>query len=1022
MKRKTYSFYLLIAALIIVLLSVTACQNLFNQPETGAQTGKLALSINNTGGRTILPPANTSFTKYALDFYIGQAATPAKSVELTDPSDVVDLNPGTYRLEVTGFVGNNATAKGTINSITISAGQTTNKSVILTPFTGGTVKGIFSWDLTAFTGASSISIVVGTGTPLTTAAGTQQLDADKYTVVFTVVAEGKTITWRSILYIYPGLTSSCVFDPDSANNFTGGGEIGDSFTISGTLADSENDVDAKFYASEVSDIPSPSPLVRSARSLMPLSVESEEVALEGLLEDGSITFKLRGTYNKTTKDYILSAAASFMRYSISGNTQTEESSAVVQIKAGSNWLSFTVSEVTVESNETNEAAPEITGTVEEDTLDDGIPKDMWGVWWGLESLQKSKDDIVQPRDYYYVLDAYTIKQYVNRHGIWNLESYTCFFEGATVENGIAKGRVEFNYTDQAAIDNSTVPAIKNWWINHLIAYAAAKWNTVPGGLAGDSARIAEVLDDANQGWKLWGDASWTAVLNRYKAPAQGDDGPLGTNHVWNSHFGSGTGFSYTAYRNDAYRIYNGQLQFGRYYAANGVDYFDKDPANITGFTKLVWGAAHSRDAGDVPSAPTSQIITGTLANGLTIPAEVTAIMHNEFQEKSDVLQVISGAHWSVLDYNLESFTVAKKVTFDVSMDVWLGTDARIAWQVNQGAYKSQKAYPVIAGSDVSVNPVKVYEAGKWHKIQGQVSDLVVASGRFLYLSAMQILITDTDINAATSLVENEIYLANVEITAILGDDVEQDPPLTITGNLGNYAYPGIYEGSDIVGYDYNRASWGLSGDNLKKAKADDAVLELVFTEVLSSLVIVWGAEGNWWNDKQIVTGGVGVDGVTYNKDTGKLTIELPKALAEFDLFRTASYANLIILNWNVFNINELGMASANLSGTIKAEGNITVQTVFDQDSNLDLYASVNENELTVYLYDENDYGSHTPVKTFKVYINGQLKTGTVTPMDVAYKIDGIDVSALSPGAHSGIIVVTIDSTVLSQKFNFMVTE
>jgi len=723
---------------------------------------------------------------------------------------------------------------------------------------------------------------------------------------------GKTFKFLGIitLVVIIGFGVTACSDPGSGPS--GGIDINEAFTISGSFeTQNEGATDAKFFAK--STVTPTLSWSRNARA-----GELVEVALEGLLEDGDITFKLKGSYNSETKLYMLSAASSFLRYSISGDTSKPDSSeAVVQVREGNSWTSIKISV----SASVDGTPPSIDGSGNvADELAKGIPEEMWGVWWGLDSLEKSKGDIVQPGNYYYMLDAYTIKQYVNRYSIWNLEGYTCFFEGATVENSVAKGRVEFNYTDQNAIDNSADDAIVNWWINHLIAYANSKWGSVPGGTSGDSARIAEVKDNANQGWLLWGDPSWTAVLDRYKAPAQGDDGPLGTNQVWNNLFGPGTGFSYTAYRNDAYRIQNRQLQFGTYYAANGVDYFSDDPSGITNYNNLKWGASHSREKSDAASAlPSSQIVTGT-SGVFTIPSEVTAIKHNNFEGKTDVLQIISGAHWSVLDYHFTPFDAAKKLTFNVSMDVWLKNDARVAWQINQGAYKTQPSYPVVVGSQIASNPATVYEAGKWHKIQVTGLELVVSSGRVLYLSTMQFLASSTNINDPTSLIENEIYIANATIGVTYGDDVAQDPPLDIDGNLGNYAYAGIYENDEIVGYEYNRAVWGLSGENLAMAQADDSVLELVFTEPLTSLNIVWGASVNgWWSLSPLLTGDVTEEGVTYNSATGKLTIELPKVLANFELFKTAEYANLIILNWSVFNINDLGMTSAELTGTLPAE-------------------------------------------------------------------------------------------------------
>ena len=1151
MKKNTNTFYVFVAALITALLSITACQNVFNQPETGTHTGRLALSINNANGRTILPPAGTSFTKYTLDFYLGDSTTPVKSVNWTTSSDIIVLSPGTYRLEVIGFIGETASAFGTVNNIVISTGGTVTKRVILDPYTDGTVQGTFSWDLEAFTDAQAITIVIDEyndetpGNEITVsnanAVAMQELDAGIYSVIFTVVNnDDSIITWRTILYIYPGLTSGCIFNPDDDFTFSGdNGEIGDLFTISGRLADSSNEVDAKFYASVVAD--DPAPMGRSARTLMPLA-ESDEVPLEGLLEDGSVIFNLKGSYNKQTRDYILSAAASFMRYSISGNLETGEAVAIVQIKFMNNWLSFTVSEVEVESNETAETAPEIVvgdDNVVEDTLNDGIPKEMWGVWWGLETLQK--DNLFQPGEYYYVLDAYTIKQYVNRYGLWNLESYTCFFEGATIEviGGMdtAKGRVEFNYTDQEKIDNDPSDEIKNWWINHLIAYAAEKWNTVPGGLSTDSATIAKVKDIANQGWNLWSDPSWTEVLNRYKAPAQGDEGPLGTGSVWNNHFGPGTGFSYTAYRNDAYRINNGYLQFGRYYASNGKDYFDKDPDKITGFDKLVWGASHSRDQNAAAVAPpSSQVVTGSWS-GLTIPGQVMAVKHGIFEEEANVLQVISGAHWSVLYYDLSSY-YAKGVKFtEISMDVWLEKDALVAWQLGNEAGK----YPLLAGKWDAL------EAGQWHTVTmtelAEDSYGIVRSDASLYLSTMQILRDGTA--EGTTYTENTIYIANVVITAevdnevivdalnnidsnmgtseygyisgsererkqarwyledeklnlvknagileiklsgeyspfitlawqdttnyswnpyeIIGTDLNdgvtwnatakilyidlgkaivnrsefmaqpnlvfiiqcyyfdrinelgiisanvKESPLYITGNLGNYSY-GTGE--------YDRAVWGLTGKNLRIAQADDAKLVLEFSKTLSSNIsLVWQAavDGWSWNSTPIYTSGSPVSGVTYNSNT--LTVNLPQVLAKYSDFKTVTdYSNFIIVSYGIENINQLGMTSANLTGTVSNVSGITVKTVFDQDSKLSVMATVNGNTLNVVFTDSNNYGVVQPQRSIQWYLNGNLATGI---QDGENGLN-IPLPTLDPGTYSGTAVVTIGGTVLSQKFNFTV--
>ena len=676
-------------------------------------------------------------------------------------------------------------------------------------------------------------------------------------------------------------------------------DINTAFTISGSFEDTVSGIDAKFYAtSTVSPTLSWS---RNARA----TGELVEVALEGLLEDGDITFKLKGSYNSETKLYMLSAAASFMRYSISGDiSKADSSTAVVQVKSGNTWTSIEVKNVSASVEGT---PPEIDGSGEvEDELANGIPEEMWGVWWGIESLQKSKDDIYQPGSYYYVLDAYTIKQYVNRYNIWNLEGFTCFFEGATVENTVAKGRVEFTYTDQEMIANDTTDAIKNWWINHLVAYAQTKWTSVPGGQSTDSARIAEVLDNANQGWTKWSDSSWTAVLDKYKAPAQGDEGPLGTNQVWNTHFGPGTKFSYIAYRNDAYRIQNGQLQFGGYYATSNNDYFAKDPANITGFTRLKWGARHTRERSDAINAPaTSTPVTGTWGV-LKIPEQVTAIKHNSFEEKDNVLEVTSGAHWSVLDYSLSSY-YGKGVKFTaISMDVWLEKTALVAWQLNNTA--KDVGYPLLAGKWQEL------EAGQWHTVTLDATNAAKGYGvatheGVLYLSTMQFFRQDSSVDE-TTLTENTIYVANVVIAAEVDTSIVVDILTPIESNMGSSEY----------GWENKKqALWKLSGDKLDLLR-NSATLEFTLSKELTSnnLFLGWviAADGYKFHGWPLKYEGAIIDGVTWDSATKKLSVDLAKLIQDRNLLAAQDNIDFFIEDTDATeSINELGIISANLKGT-----------------------------------------------------------------------------------------------------------
>ena len=131
------------------------------------------------------------------------------------------------------------------------------------------------------------------------------------------------------------------------------------------------------------------------------------------------------------------------------------------------------------------------------------------------------------------------------------------------------------------------------------------------------------------------------------------------------------------------------------------------------------------------------IYTGTW-KGLIIPAKNTAHQHTSYQGKSDVLQVTPGDNWSVLEYSLNSFSnQAVKIT--VSMDVWLTTASKVAWQVNNDGY------PVILG-----NTTTNLAAGQWHSLSVTNAPITPETNKTLYLSKDQ-------------LGNNNIYIANFTI-------------------------------------------------------------------------------------------------------------------------------------------------------------------------------------------------------------------------------------------------------------------
>ncbi|MCL1848481.1 MAG: MerR family transcriptional regulator [Clostridiales bacterium] len=82
-------------------------------------------------------------------------------------------------------------------------------------------------------------------------------------------------------------------------------------------------------------------------------------------------------------------------------------------------------------------------------------------------------------------------------------------------------------------------------------------------------------------------------------------------------------------------------------------------------------------------------VTGSWS-GLTIPSQNTAALLDSFQGKDNVLQVTPGENWSVLEYDFGEYS-GREVNISISMDVWLNTWEKVAWQAQC------EGYPLICG-------------------------------------------------------------------------------------------------------------------------------------------------------------------------------------------------------------------------------------------------------------------------------------------------------------------------------------
>jgi len=153
------SFRILVVSLIICVFSIhifISCDSSDASDSHAVElpAGKGSFSLALTGeSRTILPaaPNLNDFAVYNLTFTpIGNSAF--VSVDRTNAtlvSSSIILNPGTYSLVVNAYKDAGKTqlmSRGSLDSITITAGSNTSGTVILKPLSSGGT-GIFKWDI-----------------------------------------------------------------------------------------------------------------------------------------------------------------------------------------------------------------------------------------------------------------------------------------------------------------------------------------------------------------------------------------------------------------------------------------------------------------------------------------------------------------------------------------------------------------------------------------------------------------------------------------------------------------------------------------------------------------------------------------------------------------------------------------------------------------------------------------------------------------------------------------------------------
>ncbi|MCL2792752.1 MAG: hypothetical protein FWD87_06645 [Spirochaetaceae bacterium] len=155
------------------------------------------------------------------------------------------------------------------------------------------------------------------------------------------------------------------------------------FSISGTFTKSggAGSGDVSFQLGDARTFTPPT----SSLSMAPArSVTNSSFAVSGVLKDGAMIFNLSGTYDPVALSFSVSAASSFLRYTINGafdsngNSIGSTATIALSLDSGTTWTPFTFP---VELDNT----VNITDAVTEEPVDGGIPLLARGFWNYSES-------------------------------------------------------------------------------------------------------------------------------------------------------------------------------------------------------------------------------------------------------------------------------------------------------------------------------------------------------------------------------------------------------------------------------------------------------------------------------------------------------------------------------------------------------------------------------------------------------------------------------------------------------------
>jgi len=165
-------------------------------------------------------------------------------------------------------------------------------------------------------------------------------------------------------------------------------------------------------------------------------------------------------------------------------------------------------------------------------------------------------------------------------------------------------------------------------------------------------------------------------------------------------------------------------------------------------------------------------------NGFSMPSGTSGFLYEEIKGKTNVLFVKPSAsqyEWNVLSYSLTPY-IGKSITITMSMDVWIDTAAKIAWQINNGSDDAWGgAWKVIAGNNA---PDSEIATNTWVHLEGSATGTPATgnnNGNLVYLSG----------GGGGGQLENNpipIYFANFVMT--INDGTAEPDPYKILLTVG----------------------------------------------------------------------------------------------------------------------------------------------------------------------------------------------------------------------------------------------